>query len=57
MSLGLCYWVLMLVWLVFGVWSTWPVNGPNARPLAGTVMLFVLLVLLGWRSFGPPIRD
>lgn len=56
MSIGLCYWVLMLVWLVFGLWSAWPVNGPNARSAGGTLLLFILLVLIGWAQFGPPIH-
>ena len=52
MSFGLAYWVLMLVWLVFGLWTSWP----NVRAAGGNLLLFVLLVLLGWRVFGPPIH-
>ncbi len=53
MSIGLVFWVLMLIWLVFGAWSSWPggphIWGPN-------LLLFALLLLLGWHSFGAPIR-
>lgn len=24
MSLGIIFWILMLFWLVFGVWQNWP---------------------------------
>jgi len=53
--MGLIYWIVMLIWLVLGLWSNWPVVG-NGRPLGGTIVLFVLLVLLGWKVFGPPIK-
>ncbi len=52
MSLGLAFWILMLVWLVFGVWNTWP----NHILMGGNLLLFVLIGLLGWHAFGPPIH-
>ena len=42
MTLGLAYWILMLVWLAFGLWS----NG--WKPTGGNVLLFLVLALLGW---------
>lgn len=55
MTLGLAFWIIMLVWLVFGallhfgmVASTW--GG------ASTLLLFVLFGLLGWAQFGPPLH-
>ena len=57
MGMGLLFWILMLFWLVFGFWWHWPVTSPNSwRPLGNSLLLFVLLVLLGWAAFGPPIR-
>jgi len=53
MSIGLAFWVIMLVWLVFGVWSSWP----DLKSSGGTGLLFILLVLLGWKVFGPPIHS
>jgi hypothetical protein len=49
----------MLLWLVFGFWQAWPAdpNGrPNYRLVGGNVLLFILLLLLGWHEFGPPIH-
>jgi len=57
MSFGLVYWILMLIWLVFGLWANWPATAANARPLGGTLLLFILLVLLGWKVFGAPIHS
>lgn len=54
MTFGLAYWILMLVWLVFGVWQTWP---NNYKAGGGNLLLFILLVLSGWRVFGPPIHS
>lgn len=54
MSFGLCYWILMLLWLVFSLWSNW---GPGWKPVGGSLLLFILLVLLGWKVFGPPIHS
>lgn len=61
MKAELLYWVLMLFWLVFGIWSGWPAGAPNQmrnyRPLGGTLLLFILLVLLGWKGpFGAPLK-
>ena len=57
MSFALVYWILMLLWLIFGLWSNWPAGPATAKPLGGTLLLFILLVILGWKVFGPPIHS
>ena len=52
MSLGLAFWIIFLIWAVFGVWWNWP----NHAAVGGNAILFVLLLLLGWATFGAPIR-
>jgi O-antigen ligase len=52
MSLGLAFWILMLLWLVFGMWRSWP----DHYIVGGNLLLFILLLLLGWKAFGPPIH-
>jgi len=56
MTLGLAFWILMLIWLVFGlVWhfgyapASWAVG-------VNSLLLFVLFVLLGWQVFGAPLH-
>ena len=59
MSLGLAFWIGMLIWLLLGLWTNWPAEGGvtfSLRPFGGTIFLFVLLGLLGWKVFGPPLH-
>jgi len=52
MTFALCYWILMLIWLVFGLWT----SGWNPKASGGNLLLFVLLVLVGWKLFGAPVH-
>lgn len=53
MTKGLAFWILMLIWLVFGTWWNWP---RWQGWLGSNAFLFILLVLIGWQVFGAPIR-
>lgn len=55
MSIGLVFWILYLIALVFGAWWNWPAGG-NFRPFGGTLLVFVLIGLIGWKLFGAPIH-
>ena len=59
MSIGFLFWLLMILWIVFGAYSTWP--GPGAGraallPFGGSLLLWILLALLGWHDFGFPVH-
>jgi hypothetical protein len=56
MSAGLWFWLLYVICLVFGLWAVWPNDRAQIRPLGGQLVIFILLGLLGWGVFGPPIR-
>jgi hypothetical protein len=56
MSKGLLFWIIMIAWLLFGLWAFWPQSGGTYRPLGFNAMLFILLGLLGWQSFGQPVK-
>jgi len=59
MSAAIWFWILFVVTLVFGVFiqNPWrPAGGPNWAPFGGWLILFVLIGILGWGVFGPPIR-
>ena len=56
MPLGIAFWVIMLVWAVFGLLTHFGVVGVSAYGPANTVLLFVLFALLGWQTFGPVFR-
>jgi len=53
MSLGIIFWILMLIWLVFGWTGT---KFGEWAPLGSTLLLFVLLLILGWSQFGAPVQ-
>jgi len=53
LSIGVVFWILMLIWLIFGGWIYW--SPANYRPFGGHLLLWFLLFLLGWEVFGFPI--
>ncbi len=55
MTLEVWFWLLMALWLIFGVWR----NRADANWAAwggGLFLEFVLLVLIGLRVFGSPVK-
>ena len=60
MSRGLIFWVIMLVWFVFFMLSTFggAALGGYAHGVSVTsgVLDFVLFLLLGWQVYGPPVH-
>ena len=52
MSIALMFWVIMIVWLVFSLYSSWPLT----KASGGTFLEFVLFALLGWAVFGAAIH-
>lgn len=55
MPLSILFWVLMIIWLVFGWWSNTPTAPPWSR-MGGTFLNWVLFAILGWQVFGPAIK-
>lgn len=56
MTRGLIFWVLMLIWFVFGIGLfTGFIHGALALA-GGSLLQFILFLLLGWQVYGPPIR-
>ncbi len=53
MTFQLAYWVVMLVWLVVELTSK-PLDIKSHKSSA---VLFVLLVLLGWKVMGPALHQ
>jgi len=54
MPIGMLFWMLMILWFVFGLWWNWPSsNEPRGfGPIGGNLLLFILLFMLGWKVFG-----
>lgn len=56
MTLGLCFYILLLIWAVFGLFVHFgPVVGPYGY-IGNSLLLFILFLLLGWQVFGPPLH-
>lgn len=56
MTIGLLFWILMILALIFG-WVVYPPNGPAGyRPFGYSFLLWILLALLGVSAFGWPIK-
>ena len=60
MTLGILFWVLMLLWLIFGMVAVWPKEAPPTvfgyAPFGGTLLHFILLLILGWKVLGAPVQ-
>jgi len=56
MTIGLAFWILMLIWLVFGILSHYGFLVGTYGPAINIVFLFILFLLLGWKVFGPPLH-
>ena len=58
MSRGLIFWVLMLIWFIFGlVTALSPHLFGSYGSIGGTLLEFVLFLLLGWRVYGAPVHE
>jgi hypothetical protein len=52
MPIGIAFWVIMLIWLVFGLFGHVLGLAVGVTATVSTVLLFVLFFLLGWKVFG-----
>jgi len=56
-TIGAFFWLLMILWLIFGLyWNRDDIRGGKYGIAGGNLLLFVLLFLLGWKAFGFPIQ-
>ena len=57
MSRAVLFWVLMILWLVFGLWSEYTAGQryPFKRGF-GNLLVFILLAIVGWQIFGTPVQ-
>lgn len=51
MPLSMLFWLLFIIWVLFGGWAYWPLSA-NPRPFGGHILLGILIFLLGWSVFG-----
>jgi hypothetical protein len=57
MTFGLLFWILMILWVIYGFGYRSSPTAFGAWGWAGDwLLLFVLFALLGWRVFGPALH-
>ena len=56
MNIALLFWVIYIISVLFGFWSSWPIGPANAKPLSLTLIIFILIGLLGWQVFGAAVH-
>jgi len=60
MSLGTAFWIVFLIWIVFGLFGSWQqrakLRDHGAGFVGAGIVLLVLLLLLAWQVFGPPLH-
>lgn len=58
MTIGVLFWILMLLWLLFGLYTSWSASPgrPGYVLIGGHLLTFILFFLIGWRIFGPPVH-
>lgn len=56
MSRMTIFWVLMLVWAVFGILAAGGYVGQYGA-IGSRLLDFVLFLLLGWQCYGAPVKD
>jgi hypothetical protein len=52
MSRGILFWMLMILWLIFGFVVYWP----GYYVIGSHVLLWVVIALLGWQVYGPALK-
>lgn len=57
MPMGVLFWVLMIIWLIFGLYRNRADFGRgDYGVLGGNLILFLLLAIIGWKVFGPVLQ-
>ena len=52
MSIVILFGLLLILWLLYGVFTGLDSN-PTRRVYVDRILLFILLVILGWKALGP----
>lgn len=56
MQAGVWFWIIYVIFVVLFYALQWPFKEDSHRTLGGSVIVFILIGLLGWGIFGPPIK-
>jgi hypothetical protein len=57
MTSAVLFWVLMILWAIFGFWGNYQPTAPPFVRYGGTLLIFVLFAIIGWHVFGAPVHQ
>jgi hypothetical protein len=58
MPLGILFWTVYVIAILFGVWSNYDAAQPLWYRKAGAyLVLWILVGMLGWATFGPVVKN
>lgn len=56
MPAGIWFWIIYVIAILFCGFLCWPFPAESRRFGGVSLIIFVLIGLLGWGVFGPPIK-
>ena len=56
MSLGILFWIIMLLTVFFGWWTNYGNPGWRYGAFSNMLVILVLIAILGWHAFGAPVH-
>lgn len=54
MAAGQWFWIIFVLCAIFGGFSLY--GNPDRRWFGGGIVVFILIGLIGWSQFGPPLK-
>jgi hypothetical protein len=57
MPIGILFWLILILWFLFGLYWNWPREGGAPVGFLGSQIMFLILFgLIGWKLFGPVLQ-
>ena len=59
MGISTAFWIVFLIWTIFGVYNSWPTDTANRSGwlgFGGGFLFWLLILILGWGVFGAPLK-
>jgi hypothetical protein len=57
MGIGLLFWILWIIGLIFGFGWGWKGSNGAYGGIGSGLLVWIMIGLLGWAQWGPPIHN